>query len=197
MDGMGNLTFLDPGTLVFNATQGSTVIDPDGRRLVQFTSHTELWDNYNHLFLRDMTEQIVDTAHYTTDYGEDMALVRGSNAADAWTPAPWKTPGQPEPGSTPSSTTVLFSEILPDAVGSDSQSWPSGEWIELYNFGTMDVDVADKRPIVAAEPPFYSLHLWRSGALVSHFQPVGHWQTLARFEDHLKPMMKGLFAERS
>ncbi|MGB1234055.1 MAG: lamin tail domain-containing protein, partial [Poseidonia sp.] len=142
MDGMGNLTFLDPGTLVFNATQGSTVIDPDGRRLVQFTSHTELWDNYNHLFLRDMTEQIVDTAHYTTDYGEDMALVRGSNAADAWTPAPWKTPGQPEPGSTPSSTTVRFSEILPDAVGSDSQSWPSGEWIELYNFGTMDVDVA-------------------------------------------------------
>lgn len=60
----------------------------------------------------------------------------------------------------------------------------------------MDADVADKRPIVAAEPPFYSLHLYRAGTLVSHFQPVGHWQTLARFEDHLKPMMKGLFAER-
>ncbi len=60
----------------------------------------------------------------------------------------------------------------------------------------MDTDVADQRPIVAAEPPFYSLHLWRNGSLVSHFQPVGHWQTLARFEDHLKPMMKGLFAER-
>ena len=142
MDGMGNLTLLDPGTLVFNATQGSTVIEPDGRRLVQFTSDTELWDNYNHLFLRDITGFILDTAHYTTDYGEDMALVRGSNAADAWTPAPWKTPGQPEPGSTPSSTTILFSEILPDAVGSDSQSWPNGEWIELYNYGTMDVDVA-------------------------------------------------------
>ena len=90
MDGMGNLTFLDPGTLVFNSTQGSTVIDPDGRRIVQFTSYTELWDNHNHVFLRDMTEQVVDTAHYTTDYGEDMALVRGSNAADAWTPAPGK-----------------------------------------------------------------------------------------------------------
>ena len=47
MDGMGNLTFLDPGTLVFNSTQGSTVIDPDGRRIVQFTSYTELWDNHN------------------------------------------------------------------------------------------------------------------------------------------------------
>ena len=60
----------------------------------------------------------------------------------------------------------------------------------------IDADVADSRPIVAAEPPFYSLHLWQNGSLVSHFQPVGHWQTLARFEEHLKPMMKGLFAER-
>lgn len=60
----------------------------------------------------------------------------------------------------------------------------------------IDAEVADKRPIVAAEPPFYSLHLWQGGSFVSHFQPVGHWQTLARFEDHLKPMMRGLFAER-
>jgi len=142
MDGMGNVTHLDPGTLVFNTTQGSTVIDPDGRRLVQFTSETELWDDYNHLFLRDITEQVVDTAHYTTDYGADMALIRGSDPADAWTPAAWKTPGQPEPGSMPSSTTVRFSEILPDAVGSDSQLWPNGEWIELYNYGTSDVDLA-------------------------------------------------------
>ena len=97
MDGMGNLTFLDPGTLVFNASQGSTVIDPDERRLVQFTSDTELWDNYNHVFLRDITGQIIDTADYNTDYGEDQALIRGSNPADSWTPAAWKTPVSPSP----------------------------------------------------------------------------------------------------
>ncbi len=60
----------------------------------------------------------------------------------------------------------------------------------------MDTQVADHRPIVAAEPPFYSLHLWKGGSFVSHFQPVGQWQTLARYEEHLKPMMQGLFAER-
>lgn len=60
----------------------------------------------------------------------------------------------------------------------------------------MDTDVADHRPIVDAEPPFYSLHIWRDQSFVSHFQPVGQWQTLARFEEHIKPMMKGLFAER-
>lgn len=60
----------------------------------------------------------------------------------------------------------------------------------------IDAERADNRAIVAAEPPFYSLHLWRGGTLVSHFQPVGPWQTLARFEDKLKPMMRGLFGER-
>ena len=142
MDGLGNITHFDPGTLVFNSTQGATIIDPDGRRLLQFTSYTQLWDNYNHVFLRDMTGTVVDTADYTTDYGEDMALIRGSNPSDSWTPAAWKTPGQPEPGSMPSATTVRFSELLPDAEGSDSQMWPMGEWIELYNYGTMDVDLA-------------------------------------------------------
>ncbi|MEM7781299.1 MAG: phosphodiesterase [Pseudomonadota bacterium] len=58
-------------------------------------------------------------------------------------------------------------------------------------------DDADKRAIVDAEPPFYSLHLWRNGSLASHFQPVGEWQTLARYEERLKPMIKGLFEERS
>ena len=142
MDGLGNITHFDPGTLVFNSTQGATIIDPDGRRLLQFTSYTQLWDDYNHVFLRDMTGTVVDTADYTTDYGEDMALIRGSNPSDSWTPAAWKTPGQPEPGSMPSATTVRFSELLPDAEGSDSQMWPMGEWIELYNYGTMDVDLA-------------------------------------------------------
>jgi len=61
---------------------------------------------------------------------------------------------------------------------------------------SLDADTADDRPIVSAEPPFYSLHLWRNQTIVSHFQPVGPWQTLARYEDKLKPMMRGLFGER-
>ncbi|MGB3711011.1 MAG: phosphodiesterase [Erythrobacter sp.] len=60
----------------------------------------------------------------------------------------------------------------------------------------MDAEHADGRAIVATEPPFYSLHLWRGGVLASHFQPVGPWQTLARFDKTLEPMMRGLFGER-
>jgi len=141
LDGMGNLTHIDPGTLVFNNTQGATTIQPDGRRLVQFTSDTELWDNYNHMFLREPSGQIVDTLFYTTDYGEDIALIRGTQPTDPWIPAAWKTPGQPEPGTMPSASTVRFSEILPDAVGADNQQWPAGEWLELHNYGNTDVDL--------------------------------------------------------
>ena len=142
IDGMGNITFLDPASLVFNSTQGSTGISPDQRRLVQFTGETELWDNYNHIMLRDFTGQIQDTAMYVTNHGEDVALIRSQAPTDPWTPAAWKTPGQPEPGSVVSDGYVRFSEVLPDAVGSDSQTWPKGEWIELLNYGEEDIDVA-------------------------------------------------------
>ncbi|QIQ85385.1 metallophosphoesterase [Erythrobacter sp.] len=60
----------------------------------------------------------------------------------------------------------------------------------------LDFDHADARAIVTAEPPFFSLHRWHEGALVTHFQPVGDWPTLARYEDKLVPMMQGLAAER-
>ncbi len=60
----------------------------------------------------------------------------------------------------------------------------------------VDTDVADERGIVDSEPPFYSLHRWHGGSLVTHMQPVGDWKTLARYGDNLKPMMKGLLAER-
>ena len=53
IDGMGNVTYLDPGTIVANSSQGSTMIDGGERRLVEYTGETRLWDNHNHLVVRD------------------------------------------------------------------------------------------------------------------------------------------------
>ncbi|TRD11958.1 phosphodiesterase [Erythrobacter insulae] len=61
----------------------------------------------------------------------------------------------------------------------------------------LDTEIADERGIVDAEPPFYSLHRWHDDTLVTHLQPVGNWQTLARYGDNLKPMMQGLLDERT
>jgi len=55
---------------------------------------------------------------------------------------------------------------------------------------------ADGRGIVDAEPPGYSLHRWKNGRLVTHFQPVGDWTRLATYTENLEAMMRGLDAER-
>ena len=46
-------------TLVNNASQLDTMIEADGRRLVQFFMGTELWNNYNHVMLIDQNDVVV------------------------------------------------------------------------------------------------------------------------------------------
>ena len=141
IDGMGNVTFLDPGSLVFNQSQGSTNIDAGERRLVQFEGDTELWDYYNQIMLRDATGAIVDSAWYTTNYGQNISWIPPEVESDPWVPSAWMTPGQPDMGETPSTGVVIFTEIFTDPVGSDTQQWPLGEWVEIYNNGTSALDV--------------------------------------------------------
>lgn len=60
----------------------------------------------------------------------------------------------------------------------------------------VDFHKADGRGIVDGEPPGYSLHRWKDGKLVTHFQPVGDWTRLAVYTENLVPMMEGLERER-
>jgi hypothetical protein len=80
---------------------------------------TELWNFYNHLMLADMNGNIVDAAWYAADYGANVSLIFVDSSTDPWVPAPWMTPGQPEPGTMDSIGEVSFSEVMPDGVGSD------------------------------------------------------------------------------
>jgi len=142
IDGMGNVTLLDSVSLVSNSTQGATNIEPDGRRLVQFVGETRLWDYYDHLILFDPTDTITDVAWYSNDFGLNTSLIRDSNPTNPWTPSSWSTPGQPEPGTGPISTSdLLFSEIYPNPEGADTQIWPKGEWVEIYNNDSTAVNI--------------------------------------------------------
>ena len=100
--------------------------------------------------LRDATGMVVDTAWYVTDYGQNISLIPAENDADPWVPSTWMTPGQPDPVETPSTGLVIFTEVFPDAVGSDSQQWPLGEWLEIYNNGTSALTIL---PITVSSIP--------------------------------------------
>ena len=143
MDGMGNITRIDMSSLQVNSSQPGTMILADGRRLVQFTSQTELWNSYNQLMLINEFDTIVHKAWWTTDPGLNISLIEPQDPLLPWIPASWATPGQPEPDNTIVTGDIAFTEIFANAVGNDTASWPNGEWVELMNNGNQSVDIAD------------------------------------------------------
>jgi len=142
-DGMGNITRIDMSNLEGNMSQPGTMISADGRRLVQFTEQTHLWNDYNHLMLIDQSDTIVHKAWWTTDPGLNVSLVESQDPLLPWIPASSPTPGQPEPGSTAVVGNIGFNEIFANAVGNDTASWPDGEWVELINNGNQSIDIAN------------------------------------------------------
>ena len=142
-DGMGNITHIDTHNLVQNMSQPGNLISADGRRLVQFTMGTELWDYYNQVMLIDDLGTVVHKSWWNNDPGLNVSLIEAEDPMQPWVPASWPTPGQPEPGTVTIIGDIAFNEILPDAVGDDTLSWPNGEWIELINNGTQTIDIAN------------------------------------------------------
>ena len=143
-NGKGDLLYFDPGTMVFNQTHsGVTEVNPGERRLIGMSNSFDLFDYYEHLVLKDNSGNIVDTAWHSNFFGDNVSMVRDyESMGAAWIPSNWMTPGEPEPGSEPYvAVDIIFTEILPDGEGSDTQSWPLGEWIELYNNDTSPVDL--------------------------------------------------------
>ena len=60
----------------------------------------------------------------------------------------------------------------------------------------VDAAEPDGRALITTEPPGYALHRWHGGSLVTHYESVGDWQTLARYGPELQPMMRQSLAER-
>ena len=89
-----------------------------------------------------------------------------------------------------------------DVIATFYGSYPAGDpepangWMLSLDLRPVDFHKADGRGIVDGEPPGYSLHRWKDGKLVTHFQPVGDWTRLAVYTEKLVPMMEGLERER-
>lgn len=111
----------------------------------------------------------------TQAYFNDQSIVSSLNfnAADHWsrtataTPEPIQSPTpSPTPDVSPSpaacfdyaSGIVLINEVMANPVGEDNAAKPNGEWIELYNTTSCEIDLKDwalyegsgkKLPIIA------------------------------------------------
>lgn len=74
---------------------------------------------------------------------------------------------------------------------------PSVAPLVALDLSPIDPERADDRDLITTEPPSYALHHWDGRNLVTHYETVSDWQVLASFGEHLKPMIREMFAERS
>lgn len=74
---------------------------------------------------------------------------------------------------------------------------PSVAPLVALDLSPIDPESADDRDLITTEPPSYALHRWDGRELVTHYETVSDWQVLASFGEHLKPMIREMFAERS
>jgi 3',5'-cyclic AMP phosphodiesterase CpdA len=59
------------------------------------------------------------------------------------------------------------------------------------------VDPADPdgRALIRSEPPGYALHRWDGRSLVTHFESIGGYRSVARFDEKLQPMIRDMMGE--
>ena len=74
---------------------------------------------------------------------------------------------------------------------------PSCAPLVALDLRDIDQDRPDNRALITTEPPIYALHRWDGENLVTHYETVSDWQVLAHYGEHLKPMIREMFAERS
>jgi 3',5'-cyclic-AMP phosphodiesterase len=54
----------------------------------------------------------------------------------------------------------------------------------------------DGRALIRNSPPGYALHRWEGRNLVTHVERVGGFEAVARFDENLQGMIRGMLAER-
>jgi len=102
------------------------------------------------LILEDDNGLEIDAMSYGTDVvslnpacpdvSEGHSLARKPAGQDLDVNSDFEDLSSPNPGTNPH--TIVMNEILPNPVGDDDAEMPSGEWVELYNYGEYLIDLA-------------------------------------------------------
>lgn len=72
---------------------------------------------------------------------------------------------------------------------------PSSAPALALNLSAIDADLPDHRALIRDEPPAFALHRWDGQNLVSHFESIGGFEALARYDAKLQPMIREMLDE--
>ena len=62
--------------------------------------------------------------------------------------------------------------------------------------GAIDPEVPDGRPMIVADDPYFAIHRWEGGQLVSHLDTAADHQVLAHYTPKLQPLVRMLISEK-
>lgn len=90
----------------------------------------------------------------------------------------------------------LHRSIVTNWQGAPLIACPSTAPSVALNLSPIDAADPDGRALIRDAPPGYALHRWDGAQLVTHFERVGGYEDVARFDADLQPMIRGMLAER-
>ncbi len=96
-------------------------------------------NNDGDLILISYDSEILDAIHYYPEWGANNngnALCKMNNLWVEGIPTPGKENTEQE-----QYYTIRINEFIPDPEGHDDAPMPEGEWIELYNYGPISIDL--------------------------------------------------------
>lgn len=72
---------------------------------------------------------------------------------------------------------------------------PSSASALALNLSAIDADAPDLRALIRDEPPGFALHRWDGRGLVTHFESIGGFSAVARYDAKLQPMIRDMLGE--
>lgn len=72
---------------------------------------------------------------------------------------------------------------------------PTAPWAAL-SLAPFDPDHPDGRAMIVDSPPGYALHLWRDGQLISHVDRAAPEETLVRYDETMRALVRRVVNER-
>lgn len=73
---------------------------------------------------------------------------------------------------------------------------PSTAPLAALDLTSVDPDRPDGRAMITDELPGYALHRWDGERLISHFESVGDWEVVARYDEGMQPIVRLIDRER-
>jgi len=102
-------------------TRSASLIDQNG-----ISVHEATWSYY----VSEGVTLIENPADSLADWVESNQLTPGASNGNATVP------------ETVVCEDICVNEVLPNPIGNDTQDWPNGEWIEIYNNGSTPVNLS-------------------------------------------------------